>query len=132
MDHSLEFLGDDSLRRIGPQLGGRLVEQRQQFDLIEPRFGRVAIADIDDNAYARAIDRRIAFEAQPVIAGFVTDRVDLKRTGIERDTVVTLNFTNFLEETARQLRIALTKSEQVEITGRPVWIVEPMAQQHRT
>lgn len=45
MHHCLKLLGDDGFGWIGAQLRGWLIEQCQQFDLIQSRFGSVAIAD---------------------------------------------------------------------------------------
>lgn len=99
---------------------------------MEAWLGGIAITNIDDNAHARPINRRVAFEAQSTIARVIADRVDLKRSGIEGDTVVGLDGTDFLETTQRELRITFAEAEQVEIAGRAMRIIEPVSQQHRT
>jgi hypothetical protein len=128
MHHRLKLLGDDRFRRISAQLRRRLIEQGHQFDLVETGLGCITITDIDDDANSCAVNKRVAFEAQSAVAGFVACRVDHEAIGVESHAVIGGDGTDFFEEAQRQLRIAITKTEQIEIAGRSMRIVEPMPQ----
>src|ERR1700753_304513 len=106
-----------------------MIKQCRQLDVIESGLGRIAVTNIDEDTDPGAIDPCIAFKTKSSIAGLIAYGVDFKTADVERDAVAGVDGADFRKQAKCELRVAVSKTKEIEIPRRAMRIVEPVPQQ---
>ena len=130
--HRLELLGDHRFARVGPEAGGRQVEEGGIVVLLA--LGRDDVAEPDVHLQREADAAEVALEPrpQPALRLVAPDISDPDRRGVENDAVLRAgNAADGLHGGADRGRFRGTRGKKVHIPGRPQFRLGPHPEERR-